>query len=357
MKALILSGGKGTRLRPLTYTGAKQLVPVANKPILWYCIESIVAAGVTEIGIVISPETGDEVQNKTGNGDRFGAKIEYILQAEPAGLAHAVKIAQPFLSDDPFIMFLGDNLIELPLNTFLSDFLAKQLDALILLKQVENPSAFGVAQIDAYGRVIQLVEKPKNPVSNLALVGVYFFQPTIHEAIASIAPSARGELEITDAIQKLIDTNKSVAASEINGWWLDTGKKDDILSANQIILDTRLSSQISGEVDSLSNISGRVQIGTGSKIINCNIRGPVIIGKNCNLENAYIGPYTSISDRVTIIDTEIEHSVILNDTKITDIHQRIVDSLIGQRVSMKVSPKRPQALRFLVGDDSQLEIM
>ncbi len=357
MTALILSGGKGTRLRPLTYTGAKQLVPVANKPILWYCIESIVAAGVTDIGIVISPETGDEVKNKTGNGDRFGAKIEYILQAQPAGLAHAVKIAQPFLGDDPFIMFLGDNLIELPLNTFLNDFLQKQLDALILLKQVANPSAFGVAQIDENGKVIQLVEKPKNPITNLALVGVYFFQPSIHQAIAQIAPSARGELEITDAIQKLIDTNKKVSASEINGWWLDTGKKDDILSANQIILDTRLTSQILGEVDALSNISGRVQIGTGSKIINCKIRGPVIIGENCHLENAYIGPYSSISDRVTIIDTELEHSVILNDTKITDIHQRIVDSLIGQRVSMQVSPKRPQALRFLVGDDSQLEIM
>ncbi len=357
MKALILSGGKGTRLRPLTYTGAKQLVPVANKPILWYCIESIVAAGVTDIGIVISPETGDEVKNKTGNGDRFGVKIEYILQAQPAGLAHAVKIAQPFLGDDPFIMFLGDNLIELPLNTFLNDFLQKQLDALILLKQVANPSAFGVAQIDENGKVTQLVEKPKNPITNLALVGVYFFQSTIHQAIAQIAPSARGELEITDAIQKLIDTNKNVSASEINGWWLDTGKKDDILSANQIILDTRLTSQILGEVDALSNISGRVQIGTGSKIINCKIRGPVIIGENCHLENAYIGPYSSISDRVTIINTELEHSVVLNDTKITDIHQRIVDSLIGQRVSMQVSPKRPQALRFLVGDDSQLEIM
>jgi glucose-1-phosphate thymidylyltransferase len=357
MKALILAGGKGTRLRPLTYTGAKQLVPVANKPILWYCIESIVAAGVTDIGIIISPETGDEVQNKTGNGDRFGAKITYILQSQPAGLAHAVKIAQPFLGEESFIMFLGDNLVELPLDTFLNNFLHKQLDALILLKQVANPSAFGVAQIDANGKVIQLVEKPKNPLSNLALVGIYFFQATIHEAIAQIAPSARGELEITDAIQKLIDTDKCVEASEIKGWWLDTGKKDDILSANQIVLDARLTSLNLGEIDAISNISGRVQIGTGSKIINCKIRGPVIIGENCHLEQAYIGPYTSISDRVTIIDTEIEHSVILNDSKINGIQQRIVDSLIGQRVSMQVSPKRPQALRFMVGDDSQLEIM
>ena len=357
MKTLILSGGKGTRLRPLTYTGAKQLVPVANKPILWYCIESIVAAGVTDIGIIISPETGDEVQNKTGNGDRFGAEITYILQSQPAGLAHAVKIAQPFLGEESFIMFLGDNLVELPLDTFLNDFLQKQLDALILLKQVANPSAFGVAQVDADGKVIQLVEKPKNPLSNLALVGIYFFKATIHEAIAQIAPSARGELEITDAIQKLIDTDKSVEASEIKGWWLDTGKKDDILSANQIVLDARLTSQNLGEIDAISNISGRVQIGAGSKIINCKIRGPVIIGENCHLEHAYIGPYTSISDHVTIIDTEIEHSVILNDSTINGIQQRIIDSLIGQRVSMQVSPKRPQALRFMVGDDSQLEIM
>lgn len=357
MKALILSGGKGTRLRPLTYTGAKQLVPVANKPILWYCIESIVAAGVTDIGIVISPETGDEVKTKTGNGDRFGATIEYILQAQPAGLAHAVKTAQPFLGDESFIMFLGDNLIETQLDLFLTNFTQKQLDALILLRQVPDPSAFGVATVDKTGKVLQLVEKPKNPVSNLALVGVYFFKNTIHQAIAQIAPSARGELEITDAIQKLIDTNQKVEASELEGWWLDTGKKDDILAANQIVLDARLKSKNLGEVDAASNISGRVQIGTGSQVINCKIRGPVIIGDNCHLEQAYIGPYTSISDHVTIIDTDIEHSVILNDVKITGIHQRIVDSVIGQRVRMQVSPKRPQALRFLVGDDSQLEIM
>jgi glucose-1-phosphate thymidylyltransferase len=357
MKALILSGGKGTRLRPLTYTGAKQLVPVANKPILWYCIESIVAAGITDIGIIISPETGEEVKTKTGNGDRFGAKIEYILQAEPLGLAHAVKIAQPFLGDDSFIMFLGDNLIESQLEKFLANFQQKQLDALILLRQVVDPTAFGVATVDESGKVLQLVEKPKNPASNLALVGVYFFKNTIHTAIAQIAPSARGELEITDAIQKLIDTDKNVAASELEGWWLDTGKKDDILAANQIVLDARLKSKNLGEVDADSNISGRVEIGVGSKVTNCKIRGPVVIGENCHLEHAYIGPYTSISDRVTIIDTDIEHSVILNDTNITGIHQRIVDSVLGQRVKMQVSPKRPQALRFLVGDDSQLEIM
>jgi len=211
--------------------------------------------------------------------------------------------------------------------------------------------------VDKSGKVLQLVEKPKHPQSNLALVGVYFFKNTIHQAIAQISPSPRGELEITDAIQKLIDTHKNVEASELEGWWLDTGKKDDILAANQIVLDARLKSKNLGTVDEDSNISGRIQIGIGSKVINCRIRGPVIIGENCHLEHAYIGPYTSISDRVTIIDTDIEHSVILNDTNITGIHQRIVDSVIGQRVKMKASPKRPQALRFLVGDDSQLEII
>jgi glucose-1-phosphate thymidylyltransferase len=254
-------------------------------------------------------------------------------------------------------MFLGDNLIESQLNTFLADFTKKQLDALILLRQVPDPSAFGVATVDASGKVIRLVEKPKQPESNLALVGVYFFKNTIHQAIAAIAPSARGELEITDAIQKLIDTNQKVEAAELEGWWLDTGKKDDILAANQIVLDARLKSKNLGEVDADSNVSGRVEIGAGSKVINCKIRGPVIIGENCHIEQAYIGPYTSIKDRITIIDTDLEHSVVLSDTKITGIHQRIVDSVIGQRVRMQVSPKRPQALRFLVGDDSQLEIM
>lgn len=357
MKALILSGGKGTRLRPLTYTGAKQLVPVANKPILWYCIESIVAAGITDIGIVISPETGTEVKIKTGHGDRFGAKITYILQDKPAGLAHAVQTAQPFLGDDSFIMFLGDNLIESQLDRFVATFADKQLDALILLRQVADPSAFGVATVDADGKVLKLVEKPQQPESNLALVGLYFFKSTIHAAIAKITPSARGELEITDAIQTLIDTNQKVEASELEGWWLDTGKKDDILTANQIVLDAKLKSKNLGTIDADSNISGRVEIGVGSQVIGCKIRGPVIIGDHCRLEHAYIGPYTSICDRVTIIDTDIEHSVILNDTQIVGIRQPIVDSVIGQRVKMQVSPKRPQALRFLVGDDSQLEIM
>jgi glucose-1-phosphate thymidylyltransferase len=356
MKALILSGGKGTRLRPLTYTGAKQLVPVANKPILWYGIESIVAAGITDIGIIISPETGREVQAKTGDGDRFGAKITYILQDRPLGLAHAVKVAQPFLEDASFVMYLGDNLVQSNLDLFIDKFHSKHLDALTLLREVDNPSAFGVAKVDEHGRVLQLIEKPKVPPSNLALVGVYLFSPSIHEAIANIQPSARGELEITDAIQYLIDEQKNVESFKLEGWWLDTGKKDDLLAANQIILDNCLDLTIEGEIDAPSKISGRVHIGAGSRIINSTIRGPVNIGNNCQIENCFIGPYTSIADETTLIDTDIEHSVILKGANVIGIHQRIVDSLIGERAQVKLAPQRPKALRFLIGDDSQIEL-
>jgi glucose-1-phosphate thymidylyltransferase len=356
MKAIILCGGKGKRLRPLTYTGAKQLVPVANKPILWYGIEAIVAAGVTDIGIIISPETGEEVKAKTGNGDRFGAKITYILQQEAKGLAHAVKVAQPFLGDSPFVMYLGDNLIEGDLSLFLEHFRSRSLDASILLCPVANPSAFGVAKVDDRGRVLQLVEKPAIPPSNLALVGIYFFDPTIHNAISRIQPSARGELEITDAIQALIDEEKNVEALQLRGWWLDTGKKDDLLEANRIILDTCLQSAVLGEVDDRSQVIGRVQIGARSQIVNCSIRGPVTIGSDCYLENCFIGPYSSIADRVTLIEADLEHSVILPEAKVAGIHQRIVDSVIGQRAHLKVAPRRPKALRFLIGDDCQLEL-
>ena len=357
MKALILSGGKGTRLRPITYTGAKQLVPVANKPILWYGIEEIVAAGVTDIGIIISPETGEEVKAKTGNGDRFGAKITYILQEQPAGLAHAVQVARPFLGDESFVMYLGDNLIQQgDLSHFLKEFNQNQCNALILLRPVANPSSFGVARVDADGRVLELIEKPEVPPSNLALVGVYFFTHIIHDAIDCIQPSARGELEITDAIQCLIDQKKHVAACQLSGWWLDTGKKDDLLEANRLILDTHLTTSIMGEVDAQSQVLGRVEIGLRSQIINCTIRGPVVIGSDCYLENCFIGPYSSIADKVRMMDTDLEHSVVLQGAQIARIHQRIIDSVIGQRAQITVAPRRPKALRFLIGDDSQIEL-
>ncbi|MEH1842477.1 MAG: glucose-1-phosphate thymidylyltransferase [Nostoc sp.] len=357
MKALILSGGKGTRLRPLTYSGAKQLVPVANKPVLWYGIEEMVAAGITDIGIIINPETGAEVQEKTGNGEHFGANITYIIQEQPAGLAHAVQVACPFLEDSPFVMYLGDNLIQLgELRYFLQEFSQQQPDALILLHLVDNPSAFGVAEVDERGKVLQLIEKPKVPPSNLALVGVYFFSHLIFDAIANILPSSRGELEITDAIQYLINQEKQVLAYNLQGWWLDTGKKDDLLEANRLILDTYLTASVIGEVDNQSQIIGRVQIGEKSKVINCTIRGPVVIGSNCYLENCFIGPYSSIANNATLIDTDLEHSVILEGAKIDGIHQRIIDSVIGQRAQLSLAPRRPKALRFLIGDDCQIEL-
>ena len=357
MKALILSGGKGTRLRPLTYTGAKQLVPVVNQPILWYGIEAIVAAGITDIGIIISPETGEEVKNKTGDGNRFGAKITYILQEKPEGLAHAVKIAKPFLGEAPFVMYLGDNLIADSLDVYLESFQNNHLDALILLKPVSDPTAFGVAKIDSQGRVLKLIEKPKNPPSNLALVGIYFFSPEIHNVIATLKPSPRGELEITDAIQALIEQDKSVSARQLEDWWLDTGKKDDLLEANRIILDTCLESDIAAEIDSHSKVIGRVKIGRGTKLVNSTVRGPVIIGENCYLENCFIGPYTSVASNVTLVEADVEHSVILDSAKVDGIHQRIVDSVIGQRSHLTLAPKRPKALSFMIGDDSQIELV
>ncbi|MGI0479302.1 glucose-1-phosphate thymidylyltransferase [Geminocystis sp. CENA526] len=356
MKALILSGGKGTRLRPLTYTGAKQLVPVANKPILWYGIEALISAGISDIGIIISPETGDEIQRKTGNGSKFGINITYIVQNSPDGLAHAVKIAQPFLGDSPFVMYLGDNLIADDLTQYLQEFKEQNLDALILLRKVSNPSAFGVATVNEKGEVLALVEKPKNPPSNLALVGIYFFSPQIHRSISTLKPSARGELEITDAIQKLLEDKKLVSARQLKNWWLDTGKKDDLLEANRIILDTNLTAENLGRIEGNTQLIGRVKIGKNTKIINSTIRGPVIIGENCYIENCFIGPYSSIADNVTLTESDLEHSVVLESAQILNIQQRIVDSVIGQRAKINLVSKRPKALSLMIGDDSHIEL-
>ncbi|MGF1458811.1 MAG: glucose-1-phosphate thymidylyltransferase [Leptolyngbyaceae cyanobacterium] len=356
MKALMLSGGRGTRLRPLTYTGAKQLVPVVNKPILWYGIEQIVAAGITDIGIVVSPETGDDIRAVTGDGSQFGANITYIRQESPDGLAHAVKVAQSFLGDSPFLMYLGDNLIRDSLTSFVDKFVQRSLDALILLKQVPNPTAFGVAVLNPAGQVTRLVEKPKSPPSDMALVGVYLFSAQIHAVIANLKPSLRGELEITDAIQALVDAGSNVMAQPLEGWWLDTGKKDDLLAANQIILDESLCHEIEGMVDDSTQISGRVRIGKGTTVINSTIRGPVAIGRNCHIENCFIGSYSSIANGVSLLDVEMDHSVVLEDAVIQEQHQRIVDSLIGRRARLVHSPKRPKASRFMIGDDCVIEL-
>jgi len=355
VKAIILSGGKGTRLRPLTYSGAKQLVPVANKPILFYCIENIVQVGIKEIGIIIAPETGQEIRDAVGDGSSWGINIKYIVQDVPGGLAHAIKTADSFLADSPFVMYLGDNLIGSGIDKFVNDFNDNSPDALILLKEVENPSQFGVADVSKEGRVLKLIEKPEVPPSNLALVGIYIFSPGIHEAIARIKPSERGELEITDAIQELIIMGRNVESFVLDVWWLDTGKKDDMLTANATVLDELLEESIDADVDDKSNILGRVSIGKGSVIKESKIRGPVAIGENTIIENAFIGPYTSIGDNVSIIKSSVEHSVIMDRSEIRDI-ERLEESLIGRNVKIFRNNMMHKALRLMIGDDSVVEV-
>ncbi len=354
MKALILSGGKGTRLRPLTYSGAKQLVPVANRPILFYCIDNIARVGIKEIGIVISPETGDEIRAAVGDGGLWDVRITYIVQDQPAGLAHAVKIAKPFLRGAPFVMYLGDNLIGTDIRRFVTDFTKRRSDAMILLKEVENPRQFGVAEVTKGGGIVRLVEKPEDPPSNLALVGVYIFSPRIHKAIDRIGPSKRGELEITDAIQELILMGHKVRSFVLDSWWLDTGKKDDLLTANAIVLDEWGEKKIEGTIDRATKLLGRVTVGRNSIVKSSTIRGPVVIGENTIVENAFIGPHTSIGDDVRIINSSVEHSVIMNGSEVIDI-ERVEESLIGRRVRI-VRNSGHKALRLMLGDDSVMEV-
>jgi glucose-1-phosphate thymidylyltransferase len=354
MKALILSGGKGTRLRPLTYSGAKQLVPVANRPILFYCIDNIVRAGIRDIGIIISPETGDEIRETVGDGSRWSAKISYIRQDAPAGLAHAVKTAAPFLKKSAFVMYLGDNLIGRDIRKFVEDFSEKKSDALILLKEVDNPRQFGVAEVSDRGNIIRLIEKPDDPPSNLALVGVYIFSPKIHGAIGRIKPSKRGELEITDAVQELIFMGKRVRSFVLDSWWLDTGKKDDLLTANAIVLDEWGRKDVAGTVDKASKILGRVTIHQTSLVKGSTIRGPVVIGEHAIIENSFIGPHTSIGDNVRVINSSIEHSVVMSGSEVLNI-ERMDESLIGRRVRI-IKNSRHGALRLMLGDDSVMEV-
>ncbi|HSK74991.1 MAG TPA: glucose-1-phosphate thymidylyltransferase [Thermoanaerobaculia bacterium] len=357
MKGLILSGGKGTRLRPLTYTSAKQLVPVANKPVLFYAIESIVAAGIEEIGIIVG-DTKAEIRAAAGDGSRFGAKITYIEQDAPLGLAHAVKIAEPFLGDSPFVMYLGDNLIAGGITELVDEFRSLGCNSEILLAEVPTPEQFGVAELTDEGKVRRLVEKPKEPRSNLALVGVYMFDSTIFESVRRIKPSPRGELEITDAIQDLIDRGLDVHPHIVRGWWKDTGKLDDMLEANRIVLESlevRRGANL-GKVGRGSRIEGRVQLGEGVEIVDSLVRGPVVIGDGTRLENAFVGPYTSIGERCTLVCCEMENSIVLADSEIRDIPLRIDGSLIGRNVKITKTDFKPKAYRFMLGDNSEVGI-
>lgn len=356
MKGLVLAGGSGTRLRPLTYTGAKQLVPVANRPVLFYVIDNLVHAGVTEIGVIISPETGAEIKRALGDGSKFGAKLEYILQDRPAGLAHAVATAKPFLGGSDFVMYLGDNLIGMKIREAVELFCSdKSLAASVMLHEVPNPSSFGVAEIDANGNVVGLVEKPKEPKSNLALVGIYLFRNSIFDAIGKIKPSARGELEITDAISKLIELGGTVKFTRLTSWWLDTGKKDDMLLANDTVLDDWLTGGIEGSVDAASKVSGRVRIGKGARVERSIIRGPVVIGDGVEVIDSRIGPFTSVGDRVKVVRSTVEHSVIMEESSITDI-PRLEDALLGKRVVVRPGTSRHGALSLMVGDDCVVEL-
>lgn len=354
MKGLVLSGGKGTRLRPLTHTAAKQLIPVANRPILFFVLDNLVAAGITDIGIVISPETGPAIRECVGDGTAFGATVKWIVQDRPGGLAHAVKISRDYLQDEPFVMYLGDNLIGTRITRFAQEFTASDAAAQILLKPVDNPSSFGIATVDDNGQVLTLVEKPKDPPSNLALVGVYFFTKSIHDAIASINPSARGELEITDAIQHLLDAGKAVRSHVVKEWWLDTGKKDDLLAANTTVLDSWCARNLLGDVDEESELQGRVDLGKGCVIRNSRIRGPVVIGEHCRITNSFIGPFSSIGPGSIISDSNLQHSVLLDSCRVSNI-DRLEDSLVGNNAIIR-SNSRAGALTLSVGDDSEVEV-
>lgn len=355
MKALILSGGTGTRLRPLTHTTAKQLIPVANKPIIHYVVDSITAAGIKDIGVIIAPETGDDVKSALGDGARWGAAISYILQDSPAGLAHAVKTASEFLGDSPFVMYLGDNLIGMDIKQFIDEFEAGDAEASILLKEVHDPQRFGVAEVSPEGQIIRLIEKPKDPPSNLALVGVYVFSPSIHKAIDQIKPSWRGELEITDAIQVLVGSGRKVISHVLTSWWLDTGKKDDMLEANRVVLDEMIHTNIKGKVNAGSSVIGRVVIGEGSLIENSTVRGPVVIGENTVVRGSFIGPYTSVGNECLIENTSVDFSVVLDGSKISDI-ERLEESLVGKKSTICLDKSKHKALRVHIGDDSEVKL-
>lgn len=353
MKGLILSGGKGTRLRPLTYTSAKQLVPVANKPVLFYGIEALVAAGIADIGIVVG-DTQAEIRAAVGDGSKWGAQVTYIPQDAPRGLAHAVLISEPFIGADPFVMYLGDNLLNRGIVEFVEQFVKEKPAAQILLTPVPDPQMFGVAELKD-GKVVRLVEKPKEPKSDLALVGVYMFGPEIFASVKTIKPSFRNELEITDAIQDLIDRGLRVTPHLVSGWWKDTGKLDDMLEANRLILD-RIEPRVEGELID-SQVDGRVVLEPGAVLERSTVRGPAIIGAGTRLVDAYVGPYTAIAENCLIENAEVEHSILLDGSSVRGLDGRMESSLLGRNVTIGRGHQQPRAYRFMVGDNSEIGIL
>jgi glucose-1-phosphate thymidylyltransferase len=354
LKGLILSGGKGTRLRPITHTSAKQLVPVANKPVLFYGIEAMAEAGIEDVGIIIAPETGDEIRGAAGDGSRFGVTLTYIIQDEPAGLAHAVLTAEPFLGVSPFVMYLGDNLLQGGISDLVRAFHDGGPDAMILLTPVPDPEHYGVAELN-HGSVVRLVEKPAEPKTDLALVGVYMFRASVHAAARAIEPSARGELEITDAIQRMVDVGLRVEPHIVKGWWKDTGRLDDMLAANRLVLDT-IQTRQRGELEDCQ-VDGRVVIEPGAQLTRTAVRGPAVIGAGARLTDCYIGPYTAIGNNCVIENAEVEHSILLEGSIVKDLDGRMESSLLGRNVKIGRIERQPRAYRFLVGDNSEIGIL
>lgn len=352
LKGLLLAGGKGTRLRPFTYTGAKQLVALANRPILFHAIDQLTACGITDLGIVVG-ETKDEIMAAVGDGSSFGAKVTYIEQSAPLGIAHGVKIAEDFIGEDPFVLFLGDNILKEGISPYVDEFRSACHNSLVLLYPVEHPEDFGVAELDG-DRLVRVVEKPKDPPSNMAVIGIYFFDKHVFEAIREIQPSARGELEITDTIQKLVDDGLDVRAEIISGRWIDTGKHDDLLEANHLILED-LEPKMEGRYDEGSQIQGRVVLQKGSEVVNSRIQGPAIIGERTRIVNSFVGPFTSIYHDCLVTDTEISGSVVLENTRIEGVSQRIEHSLIGRNVEVVGRQRRPHGYELILGDFSKLQ--
>ncbi len=353
MKALIASGGRGTRLRPITHTQNKHLIPIANKPILYYAIEAAADAGIKEIGIVHNADS-QEVPKYIGDGSKWGVKITYIPQETPGGLAQVVQLAEKFIAGDKFIFYLGDNILVGGVKRFVDEFEKSGCNCYLTLSKVKDPERFGVPEIRD-GKIVRVEEKPKQPKSNYAVAGIYLYDHHIFEAVKSLKPSARGELEISDAHTLLIERGLKIGYSEITGWWKDTGKPTDLLEANRLILDN-IEPRNDGTVDKQSEVAGRVVIEQGARIINSKIRGPGIIGKNCVIENSYIGPFTSIGDRTEVRNSEIEYSIILRDCKVTSVGIRIEGSILGNDVEVVEATGKPQVHRFMIGDQSRIEV-
>lgn len=353
MKGLVLAGGHGTRLRPITHTSAKQLIPVANKPVMFYGLESLREAGVTQVGIIVG-DTAEEVMEVVGDGSQLGIEVTYIPQEAPLGLAHCVVIAHDFLGDDDFVMYLGDNFLIGGIVDLVDEFRSGTFDAQILLTKVREPEHFGVAELDADGRVIRLVEKSSQPPSDMAVVGVYVFGPSIHEAVRAIEPSHRGELEITDAIQWLITQGKSVKSREVSGYWKDTGRLEDMLECNRTVLEL-IDGDLSGGTIEDSEVEGRVVLEPGAVVRRSKIRGPAIVGRDTEVVDSYIGPYTSIYHSCLIEDSGVEHSIILERTTIRGA-RGLQDSLVGKEVEISRPGTQPSAYRMMLGDNSQVSL-